>query len=121
MKTTSEKTKILEDLTIAPGTGASMSVGSDCYAYWITDVLPNRVLGVCSARSHFDKDHPWEDGHEVVEPWNPEIDKTEFFIKRCYNHWWKVSEDGKKRISRFDGRWQRFSIGHAVSYRDPSF
>ena len=114
------KTQIAEDLVIAPGVGATMSVGSDAYAYWITEALPNNVYGICHARSHFDDDHPWEGGTEVVEPYDPTKDKTESYIKRCYGKWWKVDKDGH-RLERFSGKWNRFSIGHACSYRDPSF
>ena len=117
----SEKSQILEDLTITPGMGATKSVVSDCYPYWVTEVLPNRVYGICHARSHFDEDHPWEGGHEVVEKWDPEKDKTEFYIKRCYGRWWKVSPDGKQRLEKIEGRYVSFTIGHACSYRNPSF
>lgn len=113
--------QILEDLTVCPGTGATKSVGSDRYPYWITEVLPGRVFGICGAKSHFDKDHPWEGGAEVIEPWNPARDKTELYIKRCYGHWWKVDKTGKKRLRRFDSRWESFTLGKAESYRDPSF
>ena len=102
------KEQILEDLTICPGTGATKRVVSDSYPYWITEV------------PHFDQDHPWEGGHEVVDKYDPTIDKTEFYLKRCYGHWWKVERDGKKRLGRFDGRYVGFTIGHACSYRNPS-
>ncbi len=114
------KEQILEDLTICHGTGATKSVVSDSYPYWITEVLPNRVFGVCHARSHFDQDHSWESGHEVVDKYDPTIDKTQFYLKRCYGHWWEVDRAGKKRLRRFDGRYVSFTIGHAYSYRNPS-
>lgn len=114
------KTQIAEDLTIEPGTGATMSVGSDSYAYWITEVLPNSVYGICHARSHFDDRHPWEGGTEVIEPFDPAKDKTESYIKRCYGKWWNVDKDGH-RLSRFSCKWRHFSIGHTCSYRNPSF
>jgi hypothetical protein len=115
------QTQIAEDLLVAPGTGATMSVGSDAYPYWITEVLPNRVFGICHAKSHFDDQHPWEGGIEVVDPFNEATDKTQKYIKRCYGKWWEVSKDGKTRIARFSSKWNRFSIGHACGYRDPSF
>lgn len=120
-KKLTEKEQIVEDLTICPGTGATMSVGSDAYPYWITEVLPNRVFGICSAHSHFDDKHPWEGGTEVVDPYDPATCKTEQYIKRCYGKWWSVSQDGKKRISRFSDKYRRFSIGHAYAYLNPSF
>ena len=115
-----EKERILEDLTICPGTGATKHVVSDCYPYWVTEVLPNRVYGICHARSHFDENHPLEGGHEVIDKFDPAIDKTQFYLKRCYGHWWEVDRDGKKRLRRFDGRYVSFTIGHACSYQNPS-
>lgn len=115
------QTQIAEDLLVVPGTGATMSVGSDAYPYWITEVLPNRVFGICHAKSHFDDDHPWESGTEVVDPYDPSKDKTECYIKRCYGKWWTVSKDGKTRLLCFSDKWRHFSIGHACAYRDPSF
>ena len=115
-----EKEQILEDLTICPGTGATKHVVSDCYPYWVTEVLPNHVYGICHARSHFDEDHPWEGGHEVIDKFDPAIDKMQFYLKRCYGHWWEVERDGKKRLRRFDGRYVSFTIGHACSYQNPS-
>jgi len=120
MRKITEKEQILEDLTISPGMGATKSVVSDCYPYWITEVLPNRVYGICHARSHFDQDHPWEGGHEVVDKYDPKIDVTECYIKRSYGRWWRVSKDGKKRLEKLEGPYCSFSIGHAVSYRNPS-
>ena len=120
-KKLTEKEQIVEDLTICPGTGATMSVGSDSYPYWITEVLPNRVLGICSAHSHFDDKHPWEGGTEVVDPYDSKMCKTEKYIKCCYGKGWEVSKDGKTRIARFSDRWRHFSIGHAYAYLNPSF
>lgn len=117
----SEKAQILEDLTICPGTGATLRVGSDSYPYWITEVCPNRVFGICHAKSHFDEKHPWQGGTQVVEEYDPKINKTDVYIKRCYGHWWVVTKDGKERLRRFDDRWRHFSIGEAESYKDPSF
>ena len=109
---------INEDLIIAVGVGATMSVGSDSYPYYISEVLPNGVIGLYSPNSHFEKS--WTDGHEVVDKFDP-AHKSELYIKRCYGKWWKTSRDGKTRISRFTSRWQRFDIGHAYAYSDPSF
>ncbi len=111
---------IAEDLETSPGTGATQSVGSDSYPYWVTEVLPNGVYGICRADSHFDEAHPWEGGVEVVEPYDPATCKTEMHIKRCYGNWWVVSRDGK-RLRRFTDKYVRFSIGSAVAYSDPSF
>lgn len=114
------KVQINEDLMVQPGTGATMSVGSDAYAYWVTEVLPNHIYGIGRAHSHFDDSHPWEGGDMVVEPFDPAKDKTEFFIKRCYGKWWKVTNDGH-RLERFSSKWRRFRLGHVCAYQDPSF
>lgn len=110
---------IEEDLKIVVGVGATMHVGSDSYAYWITEVCSNGVIGICSANSHFDDAHPWEGGTEFVEPFDADKNKTETYIKRCYGTWWTVNKDGK-RLSRFSDKWRHFSIGHAIAYRNPS-
>lgn len=116
----SAKEQILEDLTICPGTGATKRVVSDAYPFWITEVLPNRVFGICRARTHFDKDHPWEGGYEVIEKYDPAIDKTELYLKRNYGHWWVVERNGKKLLRRFDGQHASVEIGYARAYQNPS-
>ena len=116
----STKSFIEEDLKIDVGVGATMSVGSDAYAYYISEVLPNGVIGIYSPKTHFDDSHPLEGGTEVVDAFDPSA-KSEFYLKRCYGKWWKVSRDGKTRLCRFTSRWEQFTIGHAYSYSDPSF
>ena len=109
---------IEEDLKIAVGVGAAMSVGSDVYPYYISEVLPNGVIGLYEPSSHFEKD--WTEGSQVVDKFDASR-KSEIYLKRCYGNWWKTSRDGKTRIARFTSKWRRFTIGHASSYRDPSF
>jgi len=113
-----EAAQIKEDLNMAPGLGATMSNGRDSYPYYVSEVLPNKVIGMYSPGSHFAKD--WTDGHEVVDKYDPNH-PTEFYIKRAYGKWWNVSKDGKKRLSRFTGRYRHLSFGHASAYSDPSF
>lgn len=114
------KTIIDEDLAISVGIGATLRVGSDAYPYYISEVLPNGVIGIYSPKSHFDNAHPWQGGTEVVDPFDPNAE-SEIYIKRCYGNWWKVSRDDKARIERFISRWENFTIGHAYAYQDPSF
>ena len=110
---------INEDLSIMPGMGATMSVGSDAYAYYVSEVLPNGVIGLYEPRAYFDDKHPWEAGTQVVQAFNPDV-KTEKYIKRRYGKWWLVEKNGKP-IHRFTSKYERFRFGQAVSYRDPSF
>ena len=115
---TTEET-INEDLKVVPGMGATMSVGSDAYAYYVSELLPNGVIGLYEPESCWDAAHPWEGGDQTVQPFNPEA-KSEMYIKRRYGKWWKVDRNGK-RICRFTSKYERFRFGRAVSYRDPSF
>lgn len=108
-----------EDLKIMPGMGATKFVGSDAYAYYVSEVLPGRVIGLYEPRCCFDAQHPWEGGDQVVEPFNAEA-KTELYLKRRYGHWWKVERDGTP-LCKFTGKYVRLHFGQALSYRDPSF
>lgn len=118
MKKTNEKEEIYFQLKLAPGLGATMSVGSDSYPYYVSDVLPNGVIGLYSPGSHFKND--WTDGYEVVDAFDSKH-PTEIFIKKAYRKWWVVDKDGKKRIRPFTGRYNTLQFGSATSYRDPSF
>lgn len=108
-----------EDLKIMPGTGATMSIGSDAHAYYVSEVLPNGIIGLYRPHAFWDDKHPWEGGVQVVAPFNSEC-KSEEYIKRRYGHWWNVTREGKP-IHRFTSKYCRLSFGHASSYRDPSF
>lgn len=111
--------QIEEDLMIEVGIGATMSVGSDCYPYYISETLPNNVLGLYQPAARFDETHPWEGGTQVVD----EFDRnhpTELYIKRTYGKWWNCDKNGK-RLTRFTSKWIKFDIGHAYAYQNPSF
>lgn len=108
-----------EDLKIQLGVGATLSVGSDAYAYYVSEVLPNGVIGLYEPDSHWDEKHPWEGGTQVVSPFDPHA-KSEKYIKRRYGTWWLVEANGRP-INRFTSKWERLQFGHARSYRDPSF
>lgn len=97
-----------------------MAVGSDAYPYYISEILPNRVIGLYAPDSRFDDSHPREGGSQKVDAFDS-THASELYVRRCYGHWWKVSKDGKKRLSRFDSKYERFYIGYARSYQDPSF
>lgn len=102
---------------IIVGTGATHSVGSDSYPLYVTEVKQKgRLLGLCSAESHFDDQHPWQAGDMVVEPFDPKL-KTEFWLKKYGKKWYHASPDG----TRHPGSVYRISFGGAYSYRDPSF
>lgn len=110
---------IQEDLNILPGTGATMSIGSDSYPYYVSEALPNGVFGLYSPKSCFDGEHPWEGGSQVVDNFDPKHE-SEFYVKRRYKKWWKVEKNGKP-IARFTGKYHRLHFGHAYSYQNPSF
>ena len=108
---------INEDLTIGPGTGVTESVGSDSYPFYVSEVLPNRVIGLYPPSSHFEKS--WTDGHQVVDKFDANM-PSKFYIKRRYGNWWQCTKDGKP-LRKWGGRYNRISFGHAYSYQDPSF
>lgn len=108
---------IKEDLIIEVGLGVTQSVGSDSYAYYISEILPKNVIGLYRPACHFDKS--WADGEMKVADFDPTI-KSSMYIKRRYGHWWNVKADGTP-ISRFTGRYCNLYFGHARAYRDPSF
>ena len=110
---------IEEDLKIMPGVGATKSVGSDCYPFYVSEVLPNHVIGMYEPKSHFDKDHPWEGGTMVVDAFNPQH-RSELYIKRRYGKWWKCTKEGKP-VGRLTCRYIRLEFGNAYSYQNPSF
>lgn len=112
--------KVVADLTLLPGQGATMYNGRDSYPYYICEALPNDVYGIYSPNSHFDDSHPWEGGVEVVDAYVPNH-PAEHYIKFSYGKWWEVSKDGKTRIRRFTGKYHHLSFKGAYSYRDPSF
>ena len=104
---------IEEDLKIEVGIGATYHCGSDAYPYYVSEVLPNGVIGLYRPNSHFEKD--WTDGHKIVDKFNPKC-LSEFYIRRSYGHWWTCNKDGKRIC-----RWHSISFGHASAYTDPSF
>lgn len=113
------KTQIQNDLMITVGMGATVRVGSDCYPYYVSEVLPNGIYGLYSPHSQFDETHPWEGGTLVVDPFD-HAHKSEFYVKMRYGHWWKVNANGKP-IKRFSMRYHSLSFGEAYSYLNPSF
>ena len=106
---------IAEDLMLEVGLGATYSVGSDSYPYYVSELLPKGVIGLYKPASHFPEGKDWTYGSMDVDPFDSNH-PTETYIRRCYGHWWTCNKDGKK-ISR----WHRISFGHAYSYQDPSF
>lgn len=113
------KSFIEEDLKIFPGMGATASVGSDCYPFYVSELLPNHVIGMYEPKSWFDKDHPWEGGTMVVDAYDPQH-QSELYIKRRYGKWWKCTKEGKP-VTRLTCKYVRLRFGNACSYRDPSF
>jgi len=113
------KSFIEEDLKIFPGMGATKSVGSDCYPFYVAELLPNHVIGMYAPKSHFDKDHPWSAGTLVVDNYDPQH-QSELYIKRRYGKWWVCTKEGKP-VARFTCKYVRLRFGNASSYQDPCF
>jgi hypothetical protein len=112
-------TAIAEDLKIFPGAGATKSVGSDSYPYYVSEALPNGVIGMYHPSAKFDDEHPWHGGSQVVDAYDPKA-PSDFYIKRRYGNWWEVERNGTP-IRKFTGRYVRLHFNGAHSYRDPSF
>jgi hypothetical protein len=108
---------IKEDICMHVGLGVTESVGSDSYPYYVSEMLPKGVIGLCRPRTTFRTG--WTEGTLDVEPFDVSM-KTVFYIKRRYGNWWKVTPEGKP-ICRYSGRYHHISFGHAYGYRDPSF
>lgn len=106
-----------EDLKMHIGLGATKTVGSDAYPYYVSDILPNGVIGLCRPTTTFKTS--WTDGTLDVEPFNKSM-QTDFYIKRRYGNWWTVTPEGKP-ICKYTSRYTRLSFGQAYGYRDPSF
>ena len=106
---------INEDLSLDVGVGATYYSGSDAYPYYVSELLPNGVIGLYSPKSWFDDKHPMYFGSLVVAPFNPKTPSS-IYIKRLYGHWWRCEKNGK-RIQR----WHSISFGHAESYLDIGF
>lgn len=112
--------RIAEDLEIAPGMGVTCSVGPDCYAFYVSSVLPGGIVGVYHAPARFDDAHPLEGGTQAVDAFEPGH-KPDCLIKKAYGGWWECTAAGK-RIRRwtFSGS-VRFAWGVPAAYQDPSF
>lgn len=108
---------IQEDLTIHVGMGATLSCGSDRYPYYVSERLPNNVIGLYRPGYHFTND--WTDGDMTVDEFDSNA-KSTLYIKRRYGKWWAVRRDGTP-LRRFTSRYERLSFGSAIAYRDPSF
>ena len=108
---------VKEDLMIAPGVGATMSIGSDSYAYYVSEVLKNGVVGLYSPRSSFEKS--WTDGVMKVDSFDISH-ASDFYIKRRYGKWWKCTKDGNP-LQRWTSKYVHLTFGRAYAYQDPSF
>ena len=101
------------------GVGATKHVGSDSYAFYISESfhLKNgrQVLGMYEPDTHFE--HDWTDGHEVVDKFDPTA-KSEFYITFWRGNWYRCTSTGELTKPH---RKDSYAFGYACSYRDPSF
>lgn len=104
---------IEEDLIIDVGVGATRHIGSDAYPYYVSEVLPNGIIGMYRPDSHFERD--WTDGNKTVDAFDSSH-KSDFYVRRSYGSWWKCTTDGKRLV-----KWSNVKFGSAYSYLDPSF
>lgn len=111
---------IEEDLRLEVGLGATKRVGSDEYPYYISELLPNGVVGMYRPDAKFDDKHPWYGGSGAVDPFDPSH-KSEFYIKRRYGSWWKCTRSGVPLSDGYDRKMSGLHFGSAHYYQDPSF
>lgn len=117
MKIDKSTEQIAEDLKIEIGIGVTEYNGRDSYPFYVSEILPNGVIGLYSPNSHFKNN--WTEGSMVVDAFDPK-EKSEFYIKRRYGNWWKVEANGKP-LCKWGGKYTSISFGAAISYQDPSF
>lgn len=111
---------INEDLKLDVGLGATQSIGSDSYPYYISELLPNGVVGMYRPDARFDEKHPWYGGSGKVDPFDPSH-ASDFYIKRRYGSWWKCTKSGTPLKSGYDRKMPNLHFGFACYYQNPSF
>lgn len=97
------------------GEGATYSVGSDSYGYFITDVDPKtKSIGLYTPSHWFRRD--WTDGDMEHAPFDPNA-KPEFWLCAFRGKWYYYDPVAKRRLSNQ----HPIHIGHCCFYQDPSF
>ena len=114
------KQRLNEDLKkMKVGLGATKSVGSDCYPFYVATVMLNTkgklVVGMYHANSHFEKS--WTDGTMVVDKFDASK-KPEFWLTPWRCAWYECDQNGELLVPH---RKIWYSFGAACSYQDPSF
>lgn len=111
--------QISEELSISIGTGATYSNGLDSYPYYVSEFLPNMVIGLYEAHWKFDDQHPWEGGDGVVDAFDSTA-KSELYIKKRYGEWWRCDKVGNP-INKFTDKCCHLNFNGAFAYQNPSF
>ena len=117
-----------ETNNIVPGMGATYFIGSDSYAMVVTEVLsPKSIMIAHVIDSHEDKFITNEDGLDILpEEFLKEYEKfiPDEFGYKSYNVPRKYTLRKNHRwVEEGHGLWDcgGIHIGHAETYRDPSF
>jgi len=96
------------------GLGASHSVGSDCYGFFICSVdSKTKTIGVYTPKHWFK--HDWTDGSMEHEPFDPTRQPEQYF-QAFRGHWYSLDNMTGLRTRQY-----RLSIGYCSFYQDPSF
>jgi len=112
------KRNILKEPKVKPevGMGASMGVGSDCYAYEVIKVINPRHVIVRELDAKLVRGEILSEDQEYEYTSNPN-NRTNHVVFR-YGRWRGNSAYPRRRL---DSKYERWSLGHACYYRDPSF
>ena len=121
-------TKKSETINIVPGMGATYFIGSDSYAMVVTeDLSPKSIMIAHVIDSHEDKFITNKDGLDILpEEFLKEYEKfvPDEFGYKSYNVPRKYTLRKNHRwVEEGHGLWDcgGIHIGHAETYRDPSF
>lgn len=99
------------------GQGASYSVGSDCYGYYVTSLKKSEsgklVAGLVEAKERYKT--TWEDG--TMDCSMPDDKTPTKWVTKFRGKWWFCNSAGE----RYLGSKCTFKWNGAYGYRDPSF
>lgn len=96
------------------GEGATYSIGSDSYGYFITEVDPkSKTIGLYTPKHWFKRD--WTDGDMVHDDFDPDA-KPEFWLQAYRGKWYYYDMKTKTRLHTQ----HPIHIGYCCFYQDPS-
>ena len=98
------------------GMGASMGVGTDCYAYEIVKVINPKHVIVRRLDSRLVSGDILSESQEYE--FHSNVDNKTLHVVFRYGRWWGNSQYPAMKL---DSKYERWSMGAAHEYRDPCF